>query len=117
MRYKLCILEDQRLLRKFCQAMDRHYNCKQYFGTSQDSFGQCKACPLATAEQAMYLMNLKGLPMGEAVKATLRGPVNDLERWEILRDVAIGGEPYIKPNEERAAAAVILGEARDEDDD
>jgi len=119
MKYRVCILEDQRLLRKFCEAMDRHYRCKRYFGTSRNSYGQCLACPLATAEQVNYLINLKGLPMGEAVKATLRAPVSEVERWEIMRGVAEGGEPYpeLKPNEERAAAAVTLGEAKYEEDD
>ena len=95
MKYKACILEDQRLLRKFCEAMTRHYGCRDAFGTSRDQqFGACKACPLATAEQAMYLMNLKGLPMGEAVKATLRGPISAEEGREILQAYARQPRPY-----------------------
>ena len=119
MKYRQCILEDQRLLRKFCEAMNRHYGCKSAFGTSKDGYGQCAACPLACAEQAMYLMNLKNMPMGEAVKATLRGPISGEEAHEILNAYARTREPYpeLKPNEERAAAAVTLGEARDEEDD
>ena len=94
MRYKACILEDQRLLKKFCEAMDRHYGCKRAFGTSRDGYGQCKACPLATAEAAMYLMNLKNMPMGEAVKQTLRGPVSADEAHEILQAYARQPRPY-----------------------
>ena len=95
MKYKQCILEDQRLLRKFCEAMSRHYGCRAAFGTSKDQpFGACKACPLACAEQAMYLMNLKNMPMGEAVKATLRGPISADEAHEILQAYARQPRPY-----------------------
>lgn len=120
MKYRVCILEDQRLLRKFCEAMERHYGCRTAFGTSRDQpFGACVACPLACAEQAMYLMNLKNMPMGEAVKATLRGPISGEEAHEILNAYARAREPYpeLKDNEERAAAAVTLGEARYEEED
>jgi hypothetical protein len=95
MVYKKCILEDQRLLRKFCEAMTRHYGCRQAFGTSKDQpYGACKACPLATAEATQYLMNLKNMPMGEAVKATLRGPVSADEAHEILQAYARQPRPY-----------------------
>jgi len=107
MRYKQCILEDHRLLRKFCTAMDHHYGCKSAFGTSHDSYGQCKACPLACAEAAEYLINLKNMPMGEAVKATLRGPISAEEAYEILTAYAKERAPYpdtdLKPNEVAAA--------------
>ena len=94
MVYKKHILEDHRLLRKFCAAMDHHYGCKQAFGTSQDSYGQCKSCPLACAEMAEYLINLKNLPLGEAVKATLRGPISADEAHEILQAYARQPRPY-----------------------
>ena len=94
MRYKQCILEDQRLLRKFCESMNRHYGCKAAFGTSNNSYGHCMACPLATAEAAQYLMNLKNMPLGEAVKATLRGPVSAEEAHEILQAYARKPRPY-----------------------
>jgi hypothetical protein len=42
----------------------------------------------------MYLMNLKGLPMGEAVKATLRGPISAEEGREILQAYARQPRPY-----------------------
>lgn len=102
MIYKIHILADQRLLRKFCESMNRHYGCKRAFGTSRDGYGQCKACPLACAEQAEYLMNLKGLPMGEAVKATLRGPVSGEEAHEILTAYARTQEPYPDPAKEKS---------------
>lgn len=119
MKYRACILEDPRLLRKFCQSMDRNYGCFRAFGTSSDSLGECKSCPLATAEKVMWLMQFKGMTMGEAVKATLRGPYGYAEAKETLAAHAREKEPYpyLKENEERAAAAVILGEARDEEDD
>jgi len=123
-KYKLCIIEDQRLLRKFCEAMDRHYGCKRAFGTSRDRYGSCVACPLATAEAAMYLMNLKGLPMGEAVKQTLRNPISGEEAFEILTAYARGREPYpdaearssgeLKPNEIKAAISLRTRPEEDE---
>ena len=87
--------------------MDRHYGCKRAFGTSRDQYGTCKACPLATAEKAMFLMNLKGLPMGEAVKQTLRSPVSGEEGYEILMAYARGKEPYPEVKAEEVMAHAI----------
>lgn len=120
MRNRNCILEDPGLLRKFCKAMDKTYGCRRAFGASRDAYGECKACPLATAEKAMWLMRHKGMTMGDAVKSTLRESIAHDEAKEILAEASAAEKepyPYLKPEEERAAAAVILGEARDEEDD
>ena len=90
----ICVLGDQRHLRKFCGDTNKTLGCRGAFGTSKDRFGQCKSCPLATAEQTLYLINLKGLPTGEAVKQTLRGPVSAEEAHEILQAYARLPRPY-----------------------
>jgi hypothetical protein len=43
---------------------------------------------------AEYLINLKNLPLGEAVKATLRGPISADEAHEILQAYARQPRPY-----------------------
>jgi len=78
------------------------------------------ACPLALAGEVAWLMTYKGMTLGEAVKAVVRAPIAEDKRWEIFREfvaaVVDQVEPCLKDNEERAAAAVILGEAREDED-
>jgi len=74
--------------------MDKHYGCKRAFGTSRNDYGQCLSCPLATAEQAQWLMRYKGMTMGEAVKATVRLPVSREEGQEIIKTYEKPKEPY-----------------------
>jgi hypothetical protein len=103
MRYKTCILEDQRLLRKFCLSLDKHIGCKHAYGVNKDFHGQCTVCPVAILEQACFLMNFKGMTLGEAVKAAVRAPIPEDGRWEIIKGLVEKADyPEVKENEEKA---------------
>ncbi len=112
-------MEDQRLLRKFCLSLDRHIGCKGAYGVNQNCHSQCETCPLSLAEQAMFLMNYKGMTLGEAVKATVRRPLPPGAGQEICAGLyqAKKDYPELKDNEERAAASVINGGDEPEEED
>ena len=83
----LCILENEKLFRKFCQCMDKRYECKSAFGCSTDKYTECISCPLARAFMVMHLMRLKNLPLGEAFRLCERKETATLNIREILKQL------------------------------
>ena len=59
------ILRDEKLFNKFCVKENKVFGC-------QGSFGCTIACPLYRARVTEYLMNEKGMTLGEAHKACIR---------------------------------------------
>jgi hypothetical protein len=71
------ILKDQACFNKFCEKENRVFGCR-------GSFGCHIACPLRRALDVQYLMNEKGMTMGDAHRCTIREELTNDERREAL---------------------------------
>ena len=80
---------------KFCVKNDKVFGCR-------DAFKCHICCPLALAREVQYLVNEKGMTIGEAHRACLRKELTDNERYGILgesiRAQLKGKEEYPKEN-------------------
>ncbi len=82
------ILRDEKVFNKFCMKENRTFGC-------QNSFGCTIACPLYRAKLVEYLINEKGMTIGEAHKACIRSTLSDAETKECLKTLFKGGEKTI----------------------
>lgn|SRR4030067_1420710 len=82
------ILRDEKLFNKFCAKENKIFGC-------QNAFGCSIACPLYRARLVEYLVNEKGMTIGEAHKACIRTNLSDAETKECLKTLFKGGEKTI----------------------
>jgi hypothetical protein len=76
---KTSILRDNKAFNKFCQKENRVFNCKGRY--------ECTvACPLYRARHVEYLMNEKGMTLGDAHRSTIREGIPHEEALKIIRE-------------------------------
>lgn len=68
---------------KFCVKMDKVFGCRKAFGCNV-------SCPLWFAREVQYLVNEKGMTIGEAHRACMRADVPDKVAKEIIKDAVLG---------------------------
>ena len=72
------LLRDNKKFRKLCTRLNKDFGCKSAFGCSI-------ACPLWIAKEIEWLINIKGMTLGEAYKATIRSFVgNEDDKMKIF---------------------------------
>jgi hypothetical protein len=74
---KISILQEESSLNKFCIKENKVFGC-------QDNYGCRIACPLWRARYVEYLVNEKGMTIGEAHRASLRLFLDDKATRESL---------------------------------
>lgn len=74
----ISILKEERSFNKFCQFENRIFGC-------QASYGCRVACPLWRAREVEYLINEKGMTIGEAHKASIREELTKDEAVDAIR--------------------------------
>ena len=82
------ILRDEKIFNKFCAKENKVFGCK-------DTYGCTIACPLNRAKMVEYLINEKGMTIGEAHKACIRYTLSNEEVRECLRAMIKKGEKNI----------------------
>jgi hypothetical protein len=82
------ILRDEKTFNKFCVKEDKVFGCKSMFGCTI-------ACPLYRAKMVEYLINEKGMTIGEAHKACLRNELSKEGIKECLKSIFKFGEKTI----------------------
>ena len=74
------ILMDESVFNKFCTKENKVFGCKDVFG--------CKiACPLYRAREVEYLMNEKGMTLGDAHRASIRTQLSGEDIRDALRSI------------------------------
>lgn len=96
---KIDLMSDEGQLHKFCAKNDKTFGCK-------DAFNCALTCPLAMAKEVQYLVNEKGMTIGEAHRACLRRDVPEPEAYKILGEAIRASydgkqKEYPKQNDER----------------
>ena len=89
MKQSVSIIKDQKYFNKFCVKMNGTFGCKEAFSIH----GECLTCPLWLAREVEYGMNEKGMTLGEALKASLRGAIPEEDALKIIG-------AYMKPKKE-----------------
>lgn len=82
------ILKDESTFNKFCVKEDKVFGCKKTYGCSI-------ACPLHRAMLVEYLMNAKGMTLGEAHKACIRQDLGGEDVRECLKAMIDSGEKNV----------------------
>ena len=85
------ILRDEKVFNKFCAKENKVFGC-------QDAFGCSIACPLYRAKLVEYLINEKGMTIGEAHRACIRTTLSDIDIKECLKTLFKGNEQTISLN-------------------
>lgn len=73
------LLRDPRLFNKLCQKINRDFGCK-------DAHMCNVACPVWIFRETEYLMNSKGMTLGEAYRACLRAELTEKEKRAVIKD-------------------------------
>jgi len=79
----ISILEDPGTMQKFCIKMDKAFGCRRAFDCNI-------SCPLWFAREVQYLVNEKGMTIGEAHRACMRADVPDKKAHEIIKEAVLG---------------------------
>lgn len=74
---RIDFMNDDGALSKFCAKNDRVFGCKAAFGCQL-------TCPIEMARQVQYLVNEKGMTIGEAHRACLRKEIPEPEAYKII---------------------------------
>jgi hypothetical protein len=77
------ILREPGSFQKFCVKMDKAFGCRMAFDCNI-------SCPLWFAREVQFLVNEKGMTIGEAHRACMRVDVPDKKAKEIIRDAVLG---------------------------
>jgi hypothetical protein len=105
---QIYILRDQKLLRKFCNLRDRDFKCRSAFKCGT------QICGVDQLNQVEYLMNIKGMSLGEAYKASISSSLGEAGP-EIIQELGKPKREYPeKTNEEILAGLTTSGEGEDE---
>jgi len=70
-------MNDRAALTKFCAKNDRVFGCK-------DAFGCQLTCPVAMLVEVQYLVNEKGMTIGEAHRSCLRHEIPEPQAYKII---------------------------------
>jgi len=95
-RISNCPICNLTLLVKFCRAMDKELGCKSAFGCTTDDYAHCISCPVAMMFTVKNLMDIKNLPIGEALRLSFRQDVDAKKAREILREALQDKKYYPK---------------------
>jgi len=76
------ILGEEVSFNKFCSKMDKVFGCKKAFDCNI-------SCPLWFAREVEFLVNEKGMTIGEAHRACLRADVTKIKAKEIIREAVL----------------------------
>jgi hypothetical protein len=74
---KIDFMNDPGALSKFCAKNDKVFGCKEAFGCQL-------TCPIAMAVEVQYLVNEKGMTIGEAHRACLRKEIPEPQAYKII---------------------------------
>lgn len=83
-------LTDAHAFVKFCSKNDKAFGCKKAFGCSL-------TCPLWLARESQYLVNEKGMTIGEAHRACMRAYIEPRVEREIIKEAIISAKEGKKP--------------------
>jgi len=89
---KINILENEVSFNKFCAKEDKVFGCS-------DEFGCRIACPLYRAKMVQYLVNEKGMTIGDAHRASLRSFLDNKETRSALKRMFENGKECISMKE------------------
>jgi len=81
-REKISIIDNPGDMKKFCAKENKVFGC-------ECSYGCRVACPLWRAMQVQYLVNEKGMTIGEAHKASIREPLSQPEAIDAIRSAVL----------------------------
>ena len=82
-------IRNNRARSKFCAKMNTIFGCRDVY--------MCNiACPLYLWGEAIRLMDEKNLPMGEAVRLSIRAEIAREDGRKIIRE-AVSGEKKVYP--------------------
>jgi hypothetical protein len=69
-------------MQKFCIKMDKAFGCRKAFDCNI-------SCPLWFAREVQFLVNEKGMTIGEAHRACMRADVPDIKAKEIIKEAVV----------------------------
>lgn len=78
-------IKNWKLLNKFCLKRDKVFHCRQLCEIIK---GRCDViCPLIHLQETIRLMEMKNLPLGEAMRLAVRASIKKEDAKKLLEEV------------------------------